>query len=229
MGRTIIARAGILMVAIAFSLTACETHTPQPPTFHEADSSTVAKAAAAGAFSGAVVGSLLSTEVPGAPLTAAGAGVGAVAGATLGRAMSHKSLTPEQIITDSGAQIINIGEDTMIVLPTDLFFYRDSTHVNEGYYIVLNAVVDYINQSDVESIKVSGYTDKTGDPRHELALSRQQAQNIAKYMQGMGVKAPFMYSIGYGEQFPIAFSDQDLPEPTNNRIQITYRRLYYGS
>ncbi len=219
-------KTSLVLTFIMLVLSACASN---PPTFHETDPAVVAKAAAAGGFAGAVAGSLLSSGAAAAPSAAAGAGLGVIAGAVLGHAMSNQKMPPKRILIDAGVQIVDIGENTLLLLPSHVFFHQDSSHVNEGYYIVLNALAEYIKGFDIQTIKVAGYTDELGDSERDLALSRQQAQNVAKYLQGRGINVPFMYSIGYGEQFPIAFNDPGLAEPMNDRVQITYRRLTFGS
>ncbi len=216
-------------IALFLSLTACVESPPH--TFRESDPNTIIKTAAAGAFAGAAVGGLLGTGATAAsgPFAIAGAGVGAIAGAALGSAQSSQLLPPRVLLVDAGVQIVEIGEDTMLLLPSRLFFYDDSSHVNEGYYSVLNTVVKFINQYDIQTIKVSGYTSAFGDPERDLALSRQQAQNIANYIQGMGANASFIYSMGYGSLYPIAYNQLGAHAQMNDRVQITFRRLAFES
>jgi|GEM_PF-2444287 len=204
--------------------------TNPPENFHEINQDKVVKYTAAGAVQGAVVGTLAGAGAAmSGPFAAAGAGVGAFAGAALGMLNSQEQLPPREILIDAGVQIVEVGEDTLLFLPSSLFFYNNSSHVNEGYYSVLNAMVRFINEYDIQTIKTAGYTDLYGDQERNLALSRQQAQNIAKYLQGMGVKAAYLYSVGYGSLYPVAFNEKGRETLMNRRVEITFRRLAFDS
>ncbi|MBY0377868.1 MAG: OmpA family protein [Gammaproteobacteria bacterium] len=128
-------------------------------------------------------------------------------------------------LQDAGVTIIHSGQESMLVLPADKFFFMDSSHLNGSYYGTLNAVSNYISLFDVEMVKVGGYSDNCGDPLRAVALSRQQAQNIASYLKNQGVKAPIIYAIGYGCTFPIADNSRADGRAMNRRIQITFYRL----
>ncbi len=131
----------------------------------------------------------------------------------------------EKKLQAGGVTVIHLGQETMLVLPADKFFFMDSSHLNGDNYATLNSVSDYISLFDVETIKVGGYSDNCGDPLRAVALSRQQAQNSADYLKNQGVKAPIIYAIGYGCTFPIADNSRSDGRAMNRRIQITFYRL----
>lgn len=131
----------------------------------------------------------------------------------------------ERELQDAGVTVIHSGQQSMLVLPADKFFFMDSSHLNGNYYGTLNTISKYISLFDVEMIKVGGYSDNCGDPLRALGLSRQQAQNIAAYLKNQGVKAPIIYATGYGCTFPIADNNRPDGRALNRRIQITFYRL----
>ncbi len=131
----------------------------------------------------------------------------------------------EKKLQDAGVTIIHSGQESMLVLPADKFFFMDSSHLNGRYYGTLNAVSNYISLFDVETVKVGGYSDNCGDPLRAVALSRQQAQNIAAYLKNQEIKAPIIYAIGYGCSFPIADNSRADGRAMNRRVQITFYRL----
>lgn len=131
----------------------------------------------------------------------------------------------EKKLQAGGVSVIHLGQQTMLVLPADEFFFMDSSHLNGNNYGTLNVVSNYISLFDVETVKVGGYSDNCGDPLRAVALSRQQAQNIADYLKNQEVKAPIIYAIGYGCTFPIADNSRSDGRTMNRRIQITFYRL----
>ncbi|MCD6045157.1 MAG: Outer rane lipoprotein omp16 precursor [Gammaproteobacteria bacterium] len=131
----------------------------------------------------------------------------------------------EKKLQEGGVSVIHSGQQTLLVLPADKFFFMDSSHLNGDNYATLNILSDYISLFDVETVKVGGYSDNCGNSLRAVALSRQQAQNIADYLKNQEVKAPIIYAIGYGCTFPIADNQRADGRAMNRRIQITFYRL----
>lgn len=205
----------LFIVAITLLISACGHRDPVPASIP--DNSKMTDSIAAGMLGGATIGAL-STGV-GIPITAA---MGGIIGGVVG-----------QIITESDAlladlnrehlQIMRVGEDLMIVLPTDSYFYPNSSRLNEHFYSGLNHVADFIKLFETEVIKIAGYTDATGNNMRNLALSRQQAQNISHYLWDQGLDARMMYATGYGSAFPIANNYEHGGRAANRRVQISFR------
>ena len=89
----------------------------------------------------------------------------------------------------------------------------------------LTDLANFINLYDVETVKVSGYTNTLGSSIRNLALSREQAQYVAHQLWDRGLKSTMIYAVGYGSANPIANNQTQYGLITNNRVQITFRRL----
>lgn len=72
-------------------------------------------------------------------------------------------------------------------------------------------------------IKIGGYTDNTGKPENNLALSDSRAKAVSETLVGLGIAADRLEAEGYGEQFAIA--DNATPEgrAKNRRISVSVR------
>jgi outer membrane protein OmpA-like peptidoglycan-associated protein len=195
-------------------LGACEYHQPPPP---QPENTSKVNAVAAGTIGGAVTGAMLGVPVP--IFTAIGAISGAALGAQLGEETHLDKLQRAYV------QVIAVGEDMMLVLPSTYYFYPNSTHMNESLYPALDHIAEYMSEFQPPMIKVSGYTDNVGDATRNLALSRQQAQQIASYLWSKSFDGRMIYAVGYGDQYPIATNDTPGGRATNRRIQITFRRV----
>ncbi len=208
---------GLCGLVLLFILTACAPSSPK-----SAQNQRTLIGAGSGAVGGAITGGVIGG--------AEGAGVGAVVGSVLGAAIGYnigngQNISTSDKLQEAGVGVINLGQEGMLVLPADDFFFQDSSNLNGQYYSILNLVTEYLQKWDIETIKVAGYTNDCGDPLRSVALSRQQAQNIADYLKNQGVKAPIIYAIGYGCSFPIADNHRADGQELNRRIQITYYRL----
>lgn len=121
-----------------------------------------------------------------------------------------------------GVQLERMGDKVLIILPSDIFFYRKSTHLNPVYYPVLTNVITFINCYEKIEIKVAAYTDSCGCTEENLGLTRNQATNLASYLWNHGLDARLIYPVGYGESCPIGTDSH------NRRIEITLTHLPPG-
>jgi len=213
----------LLVTLSAFLLASCSSTMPPAGV----KQSTVADGVLVGGVAGTAVGALAGDVS--IPVTAAMGGIigGAVATAIDEQRTPHETLVDK--LHKDHVQVIRIGEDYMLVLPSDVYFYPDATHMNENMYPAYKDIVEFINHYDVETVKVAGYTDNTGVPIRKLALSRQQADYVAKELWRDGLKSTMIYSTGYGGTDPIATNDTKEGQAYNRRVQITFRRLMPGS
>ncbi|MHA7840891.1 MAG: OmpA family protein [Gammaproteobacteria bacterium] len=202
------------IVTLVLQLVACgaAAHPPMPK------QRTVIKGMVTGASGGAAVGAVAGVSLP---LSAA---AGGLAGGLIGYTLEQKNTITQQL-ANADVQLIRIGEDFMLVLPSDNFFYPDSNHLNEYYQPVLDTIARYIKPYDKEVIKVAGYTDNIGSPLRNVALSREQAQTIVKYLWTRDIHAPMMYGVGYGGLYPIASNRSSWGRKQNRRVQITFRTI----
>lgn len=197
------------------------THIDTPPA--EPSSSRAIQGVFAGGVAGAAVGAV-STGVS-IPVAAA---MGGIVGGTIVMSMTEKKTPEEQLaekLRRDKVQIIRVGEDYLLVLPSESYFYANSSHFNANMYPALADVAQYINTFDVETVKISGYTNDQGNEYRNLAMSKTQAQIISDALWMEGLRPAYIYSIGYGSQYPIADNSTADGQLTNDRVQITFRRL----
>lgn len=209
------------LVVLSLVLSGCaDWHTPSPPP------SDTATGIAFGTVGGAVVG----TAASGGNLVggAVGAAVGGIAGGFIGSYLdSHKTLV--QKLQSNHVQVIQIGDQVKLVLPSDLFFLQQTPVLNTKYYPVLDQIVTFLQGLNKINVKIAGYTDNTQCTLRNMALSRQQAQAIADYLWNHGIDTRVLYAVGYGEQQSIASNLTREGRQMNRRIEISLQEItdYY--
>lgn len=214
----------LLILTLGVSVSACQSMPKSPG--YETISPVTTGVIAGGAVGGTVGG--IATGGVGIPV---GIMLGGMVGGSIGMGFTpgtEQYTRAQQLylrLEQAHVQIIMVGQDVMLVLPTPIFFYTDSSHFNEGMFPTLNDITDFINLYDVETVKVSGYTNILGSSIRNLALSREQAQFIAHELWDRGLQSTIVYAVGYGSANPIADNQTRNGLLTNNRIQITFRRL----
>lgn len=132
----------------------------------------------------------------------------------------------EQRFQARGIQLIQVGDYVKFVLPSDYFFLSHSaTELDPRYTCGLDMVASFICGLEKMNLKVAGYTDDEDCHLRNLALSREQAQVIANYLQRRGVDARVLYATGYGECVPVACNTTCKGREMNRRIEITFRKI----
>lgn len=100
--------------------------------------------------------------------------------------MQQQSLA--QKVRGDGIQVVQVGEETTLVLPSDNFFEPNSNHAAEISSGVMKDVADFINSyPDVIDVKVTGYPQNSGESVRNMALSRARAERIAHELQVNGL------------------------------------------
>lgn len=124
-----------------------------------------------------------------------------------------------------GIQIERMGDEVLLILPSNLFFYGKSTHLNSNTYPIICDVITLLNCFEKMEIKVAAYTDNCGCVDENLALTKNQATNLVSYMWQHGLDARFVYPVGYGQYCPIANNNTPCGKNRNRRIEITLTHL----
>jgi OmpA-OmpF porin, OOP family len=115
--------------------------------------------------------------------------------------------------------------ERVTISATELFAFDSA--VLPTQHPKLDEVVSFLNQNaQVNSVVISGYTDRIGAPSYNLKLSQRRADAVKKYMLDKGIANGRLTSIGKGENNPVVeCSDKKLPAlilclQPNRRVEI---------
>lgn len=84
----------------------------------------------------------------------------------------------------------------------------------------LNNIAQIMKAYPQVSLKIGGYTDSTGSPEANLALSQQRAENTMRELANLGIEASRLEAEGYGEKYPVADNATEEGRQKNRRIDI---------
>lgn len=174
---------------------------------------------------GAVIGGAVGALAGGA--TAFGAVPGALTGAVFGAsygAYIDSTTNKRDRLENRGVATVVIGDEVMIVIPSALIFDEMTSHVKPQAYSTLRMVAQYINRYTKIGVRVAGYTYDSGNCNIDLALSKQQAEVVKKFLIAENVNARLIYAMGMGSSRLVDTSanwDSD-----NYRIEITFEKLH---
>ncbi|MCE3238570.1 MAG: yiaD 2 [Gammaproteobacteria bacterium] len=183
------------------------------------NSSQTAKGAAVGAAAGLGASSLSSgiNIVP-------GVAVGAIVGSALGSYIdAHTTLADK--LQNRGVNVIVLGDQVMLVLPSVLMFNEMTSNIRPHAYSTLDLVAQYVSQFPNMAVHVGAYTSASGSPRQvNLALSQQQANAILKYLWIKGINTRLLSAVGYGGTKLVTANTPDWAGD-NYRVEITLEKL----
>lgn len=205
----------IVAAAVAGALlTACTTdpYTGQPKV-----SNTVG-GAALGAAAGAGLGLLAGGNDRRNALL--GAGIGALAGGMVGGYMDRQEAELRAQLQGTGVSVTRNGDQIILNMPSNITFDTDQSAIKPQFYATLNSVVLVLRKYNRSLVDVLGFTDSTGSPQHNQALSQDRARSVADYLTGQGLD-PRRFSVqGYGESQPIASNATPDGRAANRRVEI---------
>ncbi|MEQ9505988.1 MAG: alpha/beta hydrolase [Hyphomonas sp.] len=78
----------------------------------------------------------------------------------------------------------------------------------------------------VVRVTIEAHTDSVGDAQANLELSRRWARDVANWLMTRGINAVLITSEGYGESRPTVFTEDEVPEPLNQRIEVRFDYAY---
>lgn len=183
------------------------------------DSSQATKGVIIGGTTGAVAGGFTSGVgiLPGA---AGGAIFGGAIGAYID---SHTTLNDK--LENRGIKTIVLGDQVLIVLPSQRIFNEMTPDINSYAYSDLDLVAQYISRYTNMSVNIAAYTDNVGPASVDRALSQKQAESVEKYLWRRGLNTRMVYAAGYGSTHPITKPDLDFGVSDNYRIEITLEKM----
>jgi len=124
-----------------------------------------------------------------------------------------------------GIQIIQIGHNVRIIIPTDGVFVDRTPEIKTSAYAGLNNVASFLAQYPERRIVVTGYTDELGTYERDAKLSELQAQSLITYLWTQGIAHQCLTAIGMGkdETGTVASNRSLNGKAYNRRIEITFR------
>lgn len=177
------------------------------------------KGAIIGGAAGAIVGTA-SSAIGVVPGTVGGVVFGAAMGAYI-----DKHSTWRDRLDNAGGQVIILGDQVKIILPSGTLFNSMTGNLTASAYPTLDMVADYLRSLDKVTVKVAAYTNATGPARVNQEISQEQANSVARYLWLRGVNARMVTAVGYGGTHLVRQNSYEWNENENYRVEITVEKL----
>lgn len=134
------------------------------------------------------------------------------------------------VLKQNGVHVQKVGQIITLIFPSDSLFVNRTTEFQENAEPILNYAADLIQTYHTMNVKVAGFSDKTHEEKtksgtYERALTRRQANAVARYLWSRKVNARLMYAIGEGGEHPVAWNAFPIGRKLNRRIEVRFQ--YY--
>jgi outer membrane protein OmpA-like peptidoglycan-associated protein len=191
--------------------------------------SNTAKGAGIGAAVGAVAGILTGGDARAHRKNALiAAGVGALAGGAVGQYMDRQESKLRSQLAGTGVSVTRNGNNITLNMPGTITFQTDSSDLRPDFFNVLNSVSLVLKEYDKTILEVAGHTDNTGSTQYNQALSERRAATVAQYLEGRGVSAQRVMTVGAGEGHPVATNDTPAGRQLNRRVELSLEPITAG-
>jgi outer membrane protein OmpA-like peptidoglycan-associated protein len=206
----------LVPVLMIVCLAGCETTDPYSG---ERQVSHTAKDAGIGALAGAVLGAAVSHNNRGKGAMI-GAAVGGMAGGGYGYYQDKQEAKLRQQLAGSGVDVQRNGDNIKLIMPGNITFRTGSADIQPDFYQTLNSVSSSLREFPDSNVRITGYTDSTGDAMRNQMLSEQRANSVARYLESQGVSSARLQTNGFGARNPIDSNATESGRQANRRVEL---------
>lgn len=113
----------------------------------------------------------------------------------------------------------------VVTIPGGRIFDINSARLLPSALATLSTLAKVLVEYRMTLITLNGFTDSTGEPQANQALSQARALSAARHLVAEGVSARRIVAIGHGAEMPIA--DNGTPEgrERNRRVELRIEPL----
>ena len=104
-----------------------------------------------------------------------------------------------------------------------VFFDWDKATLTDRARAIVKEAAQASTRVQITRIEVNGYTDSSGTPQYNQALSIRRAEAVASQLINDGVPKTAIAIQGFGETKPLVPTGANVREPQNRRVEIVIR------
>lgn len=138
-------------------------------------------------------------------------------------ASDANQLIMQDKLRQQGLQVITIGQDYMISVPSQVLFANQSPKITWPAYDVLNNVACFLKQYRKISVQVTSFSSHCLSDKRDRALTAARSRAVANYLWSQGIDSRFAFTEGLGSDKPIMAYSKNGDQSPNSRVEITFR------
>jgi outer membrane protein OmpA-like peptidoglycan-associated protein len=119
--------------------------------------------------------------------------------------------------------VVDNTPDNLVNLQLEkILFNINEVTVKPAYYATLNFIATNLRKYPSLTLKIDGYTDKTGSLTINEKLSRQRAESVKNYLLNKNVPATQLQINNHGPNEPIAENNTKTGQALNRRVELQF-------
>jgi len=141
-----------------------------------------------------------------------------------GDAAARAQSTADRAVTGVGSLAARLEalDDYEVVAHETVLFAFESSKLSDEAKMKLDAAASQLADDAPFVIEVRGFTDKTGDPDYNLALSEKRAQAVVRYLITQhNIPLHRIFTAGLGSENPAADNTTREGRKMNRRVEVT--------
>lgn len=99
-------------------------------------------------------------------------------------------------------------------------FEYNSSDIQPEAAPVLDQAAEILNQNPGVTVRIEGYTDSSGTPQYNQALSLRRAESVDRYLVNRGVDPERFTVEGMGQSRPVASNATETGRAQNRRVEL---------
>ncbi|MBE9533535.1 MAG: OmpA family protein [Proteobacteria bacterium] len=114
----------------------------------------------------------------------------------------------------------------------NILFDFGSADIRREYHDKLDTLAKFLENNPESYVVIEGFTDSTGDPKYNLALSRRRALSVKNYLMEReifsaaeanisAIAEKRLVTLWYGKDLPVASNDTAEGRQLNRRVRVT--------
>lgn len=111
-------------------------------------------------------------------------------------------------------------EKALSLAQESIAFNSGSATLTQGSYKALDAVAQLMKENTAISLRLSGYTDSSGNAATNLRLSKERAGAVKSYLESQGIEENRLLADGYGIANPRADNATAEGRALNRRVEM---------
>lgn len=102
-------------------------------------------------------------------------------------------------------------------------FDFDEYTIKEAYRKEVDGFATFLKKNSFYNVILKGHTDSIGSESYNKLLSKKRALAVEERLMKQGVDAKRIYSVGFGEERPVATNDTEEGRYKNRRVESTLK------
>jgi peptidoglycan-associated lipoprotein len=115
-----------------------------------------------------------------------------------------------------------INDANSVLAERVIYFDFDSDQISQDYMDLIAHHGKYLANNPAMSLRIEGHADERGTREYNVALGNRRAQSVRRLVLFQGVAAGQVSVISYGEEKPVALSNDDEAWRLNRRTELVY-------